>query len=212
MKDAEIIAQYVQLAPFLAQALGHGCEVVVHDLTRTGHELAAIHNAHTPRAVGDPMGAPARQLLACWDRQAEPNCPAIAHRTAQGEILSSVYPIQNGDRTIGLLCLNKSLTPTQELSLALHKLLSQFNLTPPESAPIQDGDDVTAWIRGRIAEEVAACGALPARLSMEEKVRIVHHLNDAGILRMKGAVPEIARQLSVSVPTVYRYLNKPISE
>ena len=58
------------------------------------------------------------------------------------------------------------------------------------------------------APTAGACGALPARLSLQEKVKIVHHLQDAGILRMKGAIPEIAKQLGVSVPTVYRYLNK----
>ena len=46
-------------------------------------------------------------------------------------------------------------------------------------------------------------------MSMQEKIRVVHKLDADGILMMKGAVAEIADQLSVSVPTIYRYLNKP---
>ena len=47
-------------------------------------------------------------------------------------------------------------------------------------------------------------------MSLQEKVRIVHKLNDEGLLNVKGAVTEIAEQLSVSIPTVYRYLNKEV--
>ena len=46
-------------------------------------------------------------------------------------------------------------------------------------------------------------------MSLREKVRVVHRMNDEGVMMMKGAVAEIAAQLQVSVPTVYRYLNKP---
>jgi predicted transcriptional regulator YheO len=44
-------------------------------------------------------------------------------------------------------------------------------------------------------------------MSRQEKINIVKQLNEQGILTMKGAVSEIARQLFVSEPTVYRYLN-----
>lgn len=59
-----------------------------------------------------------------------------------------------------------------------------------------------------VPQLISESGILPTRLSREEKVRIVHKLNEEGLLNVKGAVAEIAERLSVSVPTVYRYLNK----
>lgn len=48
----------------------------------------------------------------------------------------------------------------------------------------------------------------PERMSLSEKVSVVHRLNGQCILRIKGAVTEIALQLKISEPTVYRYLNR----
>ena len=64
-------------------------------------------------------------------------------------------------------------------------------------------------MHSRIAEIISREGTAPAHMSMQEKIRVVHKLDADGILMMKGAVAEIADQLSVSVPTIYRYLNKP---
>ena len=60
-----------------------------------------------------------------------------------------------------------------------------------------------------MAEIISREGTASAHMSMQEKIRVVHKLDADGILMMKGAVAEIADQLSVSVPTIYRYLNKP---
>lgn len=45
-------------------------------------------------------------------------------------------------------------------------------------------------------------------LKTADKVQIVRELSKKGILAMKGTVSEAARQLNVSVPTVYRYMHK----
>ena len=63
VKDEEIIDQYVRLTPFLAHVLGQGCEVVVHDLTKPGHTLAAVYNSPAARTVGDPRSQAAQDLL-----------------------------------------------------------------------------------------------------------------------------------------------------
>lgn len=65
-------------------------------------------------------------------------------------------------------------------------------------------------LNSRIEEIVHANGIDPARMSAQERARIVHRLSEEGLLNVKGAVACIAAQLSVSVPTVYRYLNKKV--
>ena len=43
---------------------------------------------------------------------------------------------------------------------------------------------------------------------MDEKIRIVEDLQQAGIFYIKGAVSEVATQLGSSEATIYRYLSK----
>jgi len=109
-----------------------------------------------------------------------------------------------------MLCVNKELAAAQELHLALRALLDRFNLSaPPEDSPSEDlSSPLESVMHSRIAEIISREGTAPAHMSMQEKIRVVHKLDADGILMMKGAVAEIADQLSVSVPTIYRYLNK----
>lgn len=210
MTDHEILQLYIRLVPFLAEVCGPGSEVVVHDVTDPEHSLIAIRNSVSGRVVGNPMTDLARELAA---RSAYTNADYLLNYTGKsksGEFLSSTYYIKNGDRLIGLLCINKDMAAVQELNGALQRLLERFNLAAPQETGFSENLDnpVTTLMHTRIAEVIAQSGVAPARMSLTEKVRTVHRLNESGVLMMKGAVPEIAKQLGVSVPTVYRYLNK----
>ena len=56
--------------------------------------------------------------------------------------------------------------------------------------------------------DVTGSALPPDRLTMDEKIRIVEDLQQAGIFYMKGAVSEVAAQLGSSEATIYRYLSK----
>lgn len=212
MQNEEVLQLYVQLLPFLAQVCGPGSEVVVHDISDPDHSLRAIRNNLSGRQTGGTMMPPTRELLA---QIGDPNADFVLNQpimSSGGELLSSVYFIRNEGQVIGLLCVNKDTAAVQELNSSLRAVLERFNLTKPQTAAEESDTSVAALVRERIAAAIAECGMPPARMSMQEKVRVVHRLNSEGVLVMKGAVSEIAAQLSVSVPTVYRYLNKPVSE
>jgi predicted transcriptional regulator YheO len=59
-----------------------------------------------------------------------------------------------------------------------------------------------------VTQAVEKAGVSPQRMSRQEKIKIVHDLNEQGVMTMKGAVSEIAQQLCISEPTVYRYLSQ----
>jgi predicted transcriptional regulator YheO len=48
----------------------------------------------------------------------------------------------------------------------------------------------------------------PERLSSQEKIEVVRELNELGVFLLKGGVSQVAASLSISEPTVYRYLQK----
>lgn len=210
MSDKELLQIYVGIAPFLAKVCGPSCEVAVHDLSDPSSSLVAIHNSVSGRQVGSPVTDLAQKII---DRNDYTHSDYIANyigRNKNGEFLSSTYYIKNEGRLIGLLCINKDMSVVRQTHTNLQYLLEQFNLTAPEES------DVSEWLENpvanimhtRIADIIAQSGIPPARMSVSEKIATVHRLNEDGIMMMKGAVPEIAAQLHVSVPTVYRYLNK----
>jgi predicted transcriptional regulator YheO len=48
----------------------------------------------------------------------------------------------------------------------------------------------------------------PERLSQEEKMEVIKFLYEQGFFQLKGAAENIAAELHVSTPTIYRYLRK----
>lgn len=212
MTDKEVLQFYINIVPFLAEVCGPGSEVVIHDVAHPEHSLIAIRNNVSGRQLGSPVTDLAQDII---DRSAYSDSDYVANyigRTKNGDFLSSTYYIKNEGQLIGLLCINKDMTAVNQLNSAVHLLLERFNLAKPEDSEVSEWleNPVTSIMHNRIADIIAQSGIAPARMSLQEKIRTVHRLNDDGVLMMKGAVAEIASQLSVSVPTIYRYLNKPV--
>ncbi len=213
MTDRELLNIYTGLVPFLSSVMGTGCEIVIHDITDPEHSIIAIGNSVSGRTIGDPMTDLAREMqkqFACTD-----DADSVLDyngRTKSGDFLSSTYFIKNEGRLIGLMCINKELAGAQELESALHSLLERFNLTPPSEDSLYEdlNSPFSDIVHSRIADIISRENVLPAHMSRQEKIRVVHRMDADGVLMMKGAVAEAARQLSVSVPTIYRYLNQSV--
>ncbi len=210
MTDQEVLQLYINIAPFLAEVCGPGCEIVIHDTKEPEHSLAAIYNNVSDREIGNPLTDLAKDIIAKGSYQNADYLANYTGRNKQGEFLSSTYFIKNEGRLIGLLCINKAMTAVQNLNHAVANLLELFHLSGCEETEYSESLDkpMASLMRERIQEIIAESGIPPARMSIQEKVRIVRRMDDEGILKVKGSVSEIAAQLLVSVPTVYRYLNK----
>ncbi len=209
MTDVEVLKMYVSLVPFLSEVCGPGTEIVVHDISRPDHSLIAIGNNISGRQIGNPLTDLAKEIS---DNSAYTEADYLANYSGYSKgrnFLSSTYYIKNEGRLIGLLCVNKDMTLVDEANGAIRALLEKFNLTAPVNSEISEEleNPVTDIMRTRIAEVIAQSGVAPSRMSRMEKVRVVHQLNDSGVMMLRGAVAEIAKQLHVSIPSVYRYLN-----
>ncbi len=214
MTDSEVLQRYIDLAPFLGAVLGKDCEIIVHDVSDLEHSLVAICNGISGRELGNPITDLARQLIV---RGAHTDADYLANylgHSKNGEFLSSTYYIKNEGRLIGLLCINKDLKAIRTLNASVQNLIESLNLVVPSESEFTENLDnpVAAIMCTQISDIIAQSGMSPAQMSLREKVRTVHKMNDSGVMMMKGAVQEIAKQLGVSVPTVYRYLNKRIDD
>lgn len=214
MTDHQLLDIYVSLVPFLAEVCGKGCEIVVHDVTNPSRSVIAIANNTTGRQLGSPMTDLAINIKESGAYREKDYLASYTGRTSNKQFLSSTYFIKNGGRLIGLLCVNKDLSILEALNGVTQNFFSQFGLMPasPENVEEDLENPVESMLHTLVSETVNQTGIPPERMSLEEKVRIVHRLNDQGVLRMKGAIAEIAQQLKISEPTVYRYLNRKCSD
>lgn len=209
MTDNEMLQLYVSLVPFLSEVCGPGTEIVVHNMSCPGHSLVAIGNNISGRQLGNPLTDLAEEICKSSAYTKGDYLANYSGHSKGRDFLSSTYYIKNKGRLIGLLCINKDMTAVGEIQGAVHTLLEKFNLLAPADSGISEALDnpVTDIMRTRIAETIAQSGISPSRMSRAEKIQIVHQLNDNGVMMLRGAVAEIAKQLQVSIPSVYRYLN-----
>ena len=209
MTDNEVLKIYTDLLPFLGQVLGPGCELCIHDVRDPEHSIIAIENSATGRKIGYPMTDLARATME-KGMYADTDCVLNYEGSSKGKsFLSSTYFIKNNSRLIGLLCVNKDTLPASAALSALQNLLGAFELNKPENSEYQEDFErpVAGILPNLVADAIAQTKIPPERMTIKERAALVHRLDEQGILSMKGAVKEIASQLNISVPTVYRYMN-----
>ena len=210
MTDEELLQTYVNLAPFLAKVCGPSCEIVIHSTVDPERSLVAIENGLSGREKGNPLTEFAKELALKGTFKDVNFLANYTGKTADREFLSSTFFIKNENRLIGMLCVNKDVSLIKEFNGMLASLQEHFNLAIPTDSEYSENLDnpVESIMRERIADAITQSGVMPARMSIDEKVHVVRKLHETGITTMKGAVAEIAKQLSISVPTVYRYMKK----
>lgn len=209
MTDSELLNSYYPLVSFLAELCGPGCEVLLHDVSLPERAVIAIAGGHhSGREIGSPLTDFARDIIKNSTYQ---DSDYISNYTGAGKgknFMSSTFFIKNGDRLVGLLCVNRDMSLLTQAENAFELLKKQYNLVMP-SEEIQEVLDapVSMILQNMVRAAISESCTLPDRLKKSEKEAIVIKLKNQGVLRMKGAVAEIARQLRISEPTVYRYIN-----
>lgn len=214
-----ILEQYKTLVEFLGQALGSDYEVVLHDLSEGNNAIVAIVNGHiSGRSMGAPLTALALRFLA--DREYEQHNYKVGYRGVSrrnGNLRSSTMFIKDeAGQVIGMLCIN--FDPSRGIQAA-NDILAMCGMPPVSCAPQAEEEEapqsteifvnnIPDVVRGAIEEVTGRAGMPSSRLTMEEKIRIVEALQQAGLFHLKGAVSEVAAQLGSSEATIYRYLSK----
>lgn len=197
---------YRTLVSFLGEALGPDYEVVLHDLTSEEGTIAAIvnNNISGRTAVQHSPAVHPRQSL----RKAA-LCGRLSGRVAgQGAARSSTMFIKDGSELIGMLCINFDAAKYSRMAQELLALCGAHQEPGPSVGVENFVSSLPDAVQAAITDVTGTAGLPPDRLTMDEKIRIVEDLQQAGIFYMKGAVSEVAAQLGSSEATVYRYLSK----
>lgn len=231
---SDIVASYLPLVDFLAEALGPTAEIVLHDLRREEHSMIAIRNGElTGRRVGDATAT--ESALRMVRRAEERGKSYMANYFGQpaGEkiLRSSSYFIRDEDRSVvGILGINVDLTQLLAARQTMDRLLALSEADPaggslppsiaslfpgrpgaassPDGAlpPPESSRDIEHMVYSVLDRVLSACKADPVRLTAREKREVVDELNARGVFLLKGVITEVARRLAVSEQTIYRYL------
>ncbi|NCB32678.1 MAG: hypothetical protein EOM64_02145 [Erysipelotrichia bacterium] len=213
MTDEELLNMYKPMVKFIADICGPACEVVLHNVKDKDNSVIAIENGyHSGRGIGSPLTSLAKELIDQNMYQTHDYISNYNGASKGKDYLSSTYFIKNDDRLIGMMCINRDLSVCMELNNVISRLEKQYNLSQLQTAFKETLDvPVDEILHSLVAQTIEETGLVPSHMKISERKNTVRTLHEKGITKMKGAVTEIARQLDISEPTIYRYI-KEVSE
>lgn len=221
-ENRQYLERFFPIASFIAAIIGPKCEVVVHDISDPEHSIVHIENGHiSGRKVGD---ASTDLVLKILKSEAYHEEQYIANYKATGKLgqsfRSSTYFIKDDqNKLVGLLCLNIDVTHMEVAAEWIQHILQggpNPYLVPAVNEPPKEEKQATEYLQGNaddllqhmISSVIGKLHIPPERLSSQEKIEVVRELNEHGVFLLKGGVSQVAAALSISEPTVYRYLQK----
>lgn len=229
---ASILHQYTLLVDFLGKTLGPDYEVVLHDITCEPSKVIAIANSHiSDRTVGSPTTNAALQMLAANSYKTNDFLYNYQVATEDGRILraSTMFIKDEDGSPIGLLGINFDdsrykdfcrsllsaihpdtfLKGNPSLKMTASAGASQED-TPsqPDSLAEDFSMDISTLMEKSFDSVTASLGSPIDRLTQQEKKEIVQKLQERGVFKLKGGISFVAKRLSCSPATVYRYLGE----
>lgn len=205
-----------QLAHGLAVQFGSSCEVVIHDLTRKALDssIVYIENGHVSnRHTGDGPSGIVLETLRSDPAKVKDRLSYLT-RTEDGRILkSSTLYIRNEEGRINyIFSINYDITAL----LTVENAISGLTQTEPEknreyreeASPQTITNNVTELLDLLIEQAVAKVGKPVALMNKDDKIAVVHYLNNAGAFLITKSGDKVSSLLGISKFTLYSYMDK----
>ena len=206
MSNYASLERYIPLVEFMGKICGKNYEIILHDVSTPERSVIAACNEHlSGRRVGDPMTELAKELLRTGAYKEHDYVANYEGRTRGGKrFVSSTYFIKEKGHLVGLICVNHDVEDILVLSEHLSNLLHSFSLPQEEesSAYTENLDDSIPELSSNPSDAMHTA----------DKLEILRSLEAQGVFQTKGSIGQVARELHISEPTVYRYLRRIRSE
>lgn len=213
MTDREYVESFVPMARFIASFCGPRCEVALHYLSDVDHSIIYIENGHlTGRKVGDGlMDFALDTVMEAGKSGADSitNYPGKATTVDGKHLRFSTYYIRNKQQeVVGLLNINMDIT---DLIHFRQFVDTELSLTPAgwahETSAFPVASTIGNMVESSFRSAMQACNFSSAEeMNKDDKMRIMALLYKKNLFVIKGTIPVIAKWLTLSEPTVYRYL------
>lgn len=200
------------LFTFIASIIGDLGEVILHDLRNDECSITKIHNGHiTGREVGPSPTEFGLKAIKSGNQASAPSyIPPHRTHSSSGRVLksSSLFFRDENNELAYVLCVNLNVGNIVEVNKILESLTIfnniESNTEPEYSLKYSSKDAVMDTITEFVTKKKYNLNALTS----EEKKQIVNNADENGVFLMKGTISTVAEILSVSEPTVYRYLSE----
>ncbi|BDR54330.1 hypothetical protein KIMH_04410 [Bombiscardovia apis] len=200
------------LADFLSEAFGSMAEIVVHDVQNLESSVVYIKNGKlSGRKVGDGTTDQALRLIKTGSAISNDYVANYRGKSLNGHIFRSfTYFIKDDSQSlIGLLCINVNVTGLNDAIEILTSLSGNSNAHLPLTTIDENlQGDSSETIKRMVHDSIDRLGLSRGKLSKEERLSVIRDLHEEGVFLMKGAVPLVAPEINVSIPTLYRYLQE----
>lgn len=214
MSNYACLERYIPLVTFMGEICGKNYEIILHDVSTPERSVIAACNSHlSGRRVGDPMTELAKDLIRTGAYLEHDFVANYEGRTRGGKrFVSSTYFIKEKGELVGLICVNHDVEDFFALSEHLNNLVQAFSLPVGGTCPTTYTENLDDSISG-LSSSLIHSTVLNYHVPMEamhsaDKLEIVRILESQGVFATKGSVGQVARELHISEPTVYRYLQK----
>ena len=214
MSNYACLERYIPLVRFMGEICGKTYEISLHDVSTPERSVIAACNGHlSGRRVGDPMTELAKDLIRTGAYLEHDFVANYEGRTRGGKrFVSSTYFIKEKGELVGLICVNHDVEDFFALSEHLNNLVQAFSLPVGGTCPTTYTENLDDSISG-LSSSLIHSTVLNYHVPMEamhsaDKLEIVRILESQGVFATKGSVGQVARELHISEPTVYRYLQK----
>lgn len=214
MSNYACLERYIPLVKFMGEICGKNYEIILHDVSTPERSVIAACNGHlSGRRVGDPMTELAKDLIRTGAYAEHDFVANYEGRTRGGKrFVSSTYFIKEKGELVGLICVNHDVEDFFALSEHLTNLIQAFSLPVEGQHPTaytENLDDSISELSSSLIHSTVLSYHIPLEaMRPADKLEIVRTLEAQGVFATKGSVGQAARELHISEPTVYRYLQK----
>ena len=198
---------------FFAEMLGPSAEVILYDVDdRVVYQV--LNPIDEEMVPGSEMRSLERSFLDSRIYEKEEfivNYRALSR--SKHKLKSATFFLKNNpeQKLQGMITVNVNVERLVELRNILNEMISgthSYEAATKSSFYNSFEVSVEGMVSNAIREELDRFGVEPTRLSYQEKMEMVHSLDEKGIFLVKGAIAELAAALKTTETSIYRYLNK----
>lgn len=188
----------------IAGMFGENCEVVIHDMMNFESSIIYIANQHvTQREIGDPLKILGTKDVETFFKGSDlVNCKGTSkHRQL---LKTSTFHLK-GEGYHYALGINYDYT---NISIVQSILGDMTKVGDDLDETIERQNSVEYILEDLYNQAIARIGRPVPLMNKNERVRLIHFLDDKGAFSIHKSIPIISEKMDISRFTIYNYLKE----
>jgi len=188
----------------IAGQFGNQCEVVIHDFADYSSSIHAMMGNVTDRGLYAPLNRFIIQLLQEKGEDVEDQIGYITYYHGRPFRCSTIFIREKG-KLIGCLSINYCVQDFFALKKITEQLTTNRSVLQLESEAKEEyfAHSIEDFVSHTFETIIDKKGKDLSKLTKDERLQLVHELDETGIFSVKGTVEELAERMNMSIYTIY---------